>query len=46
VFVLIPLFGLQLFVTIYRPPNGSPGLLQYEIFHYFITNSQVSTWSL
>ncbi|XP_064648245.1 calcitonin gene-related peptide type 1 receptor-like isoform X2 [Lineus longissimus] len=40
VFILIPLFGLQLFVTIYRPPNGSPGLRQYDTFHYFITNSQ------
>ncbi|XP_074658696.1 calcitonin gene-related peptide type 1 receptor-like [Tubulanus polymorphus] len=40
VFVLIPLFGLQLFVTIYRPPHGSQGLSAYDAFHSFITNSQ------
>ena len=42
--VLVPLFGIQLFFIIYRPPFGSPGWRQYEIFCSFITQSQVSTF--
>ncbi|KAL8609391.1 hypothetical protein ACOMHN_019881 [Nucella lapillus] len=40
-FVLIPLFGGQLFVTIYRLPAGVPGGVQYEQFTVFVNNSQV-----
>ena len=40
-FVLIPLFGVQLFVTIYRIPTSSPGGLEYERFSIVINNLQV-----
>lgn len=40
-FVLIPLFGVQLAVTIYRPPPESPISLYYERVSDVITNSQV-----
>ena len=40
--MLIPLFGIQLFVTIYRLPAGQPGGAEYEQFTVFVTNSQVS----
>ncbi|CAG5117309.1 unnamed protein product, partial [Candidula unifasciata] len=39
-FVLIPLFGVQLFVTIYRHPAGRPGAAEYEKFSVFVLNSQ------
>ncbi|XP_046573928.1 calcitonin gene-related peptide type 1 receptor-like [Haliotis rubra] len=39
-FVLIPLFGGQLFVTLYRVPPGNPGAVEYEKFTVFIINSQ------
>lgn len=39
-FVLIPLFGVQLFVTIYRFPTGQPGGAEYEQFTVLFTNSQ------
>ncbi|XP_059144964.1 calcitonin gene-related peptide type 1 receptor-like isoform X2 [Physella acuta] len=39
-FVLIPLFGVQLFVTLYRPPAGQSGGLEYEQFSAFMLNSQ------
>lgn len=39
-FVLIPLFGVQLIVTIYRVPPEAPGALHYERFSEFIINSQ------
>ncbi|XP_045169211.2 calcitonin gene-related peptide type 1 receptor-like isoform X1 [Mercenaria mercenaria] len=39
-FVLIPLFGVQLVVTIYRMPPESSGSLHYERFNEFVTNSQ------
>ncbi|XP_076439358.1 calcitonin gene-related peptide type 1 receptor-like [Babylonia areolata] len=39
-FVLIPLFGVQLFVTVYRLPAGQPGGAEYEQFTVFVTNSQ------
>lgn len=38
-FVLIPLFGVQLVVTVYRPV--SPSSIYYERFSEFVTNSQV-----
>lgn len=40
-FVLLPLFGIQLFVTIYRLPPGTPGEANYEQFTIFVMNSQV-----
>ncbi|XP_070184119.1 calcitonin gene-related peptide type 1 receptor-like [Littorina saxatilis] len=39
-FVLIPLFGVQLFVTIYRLPAGQAGAPEYEQFTVFVNNSQ------
>ncbi|KAL3832653.1 hypothetical protein ACJMK2_024276 [Sinanodonta woodiana] len=39
-FVLIPLFGVQLFVTIYRVPPSFPGALHYERFSEFVICSQ------
>ncbi|XP_071158627.1 calcitonin gene-related peptide type 1 receptor-like isoform X1 [Mytilus edulis] len=39
-FVLIPLFGVQLFVTIYRIPTSSPGGLEYERFSIVTNNLQ------
>ncbi|GFS07012.1 calcitonin family peptide receptor [Elysia marginata] len=39
-FVLIPLFGVQLFVTVYRLPAGTPFLTFYEKFSVFVLNSQ------
>ncbi|PVD30882.1 hypothetical protein C0Q70_10157 [Pomacea canaliculata] len=42
-FVLIPLFGAQLFVTVYRLPAGQPGGAEYEQFTAFVTNSQSAT---
>ncbi|XP_069107863.1 calcitonin gene-related peptide type 1 receptor-like isoform X2 [Argopecten irradians] len=39
-FVLIPLFGVQLFVTIYRIPINKPAGLQYERFSLFVNNLQ------
>lgn len=41
-FVLIPLFGIQLFVTIYRLPAGTKGAPTYEKFNVIVLNSQVS----
>ena len=40
VFMLIPLFGLQLFLTIYRPPMGAPGERGYELFQLIVGSSQ------
>ncbi|XP_052095932.1 calcitonin gene-related peptide type 1 receptor-like [Mytilus californianus] len=39
-FVLIPLFGIQLVVTIYRVPITETGGLQYERFSIIINNLQ------
>ncbi|ESP04967.1 hypothetical protein LOTGIDRAFT_109332, partial [Lottia gigantea] len=39
-FVLIPLFGIQLFVTLYRVPAGSEAAGAYEKFTTFVINSQ------
>lgn len=39
-FVLIPLFGVYLVVTIYRLPPGYPGSLYYEHFSEFVSNTQ------
>ncbi|CAL1527689.1 unnamed protein product [Lymnaea stagnalis] len=39
-FVLIPLFGVQLFVTIYRLPAGRSGGPEYEKFSVCVLNSQ------
>lgn len=41
-FVLLPLFGVQLFVTIYRVPTEAPGGLEYERFSIVVNNLQVS----
>ena len=43
VFMLVPLFGLQLFLAIYRPPDGSPGDKEYEYVTFIVTNSQVNS---
>ncbi|WAQ94799.1 CALRL-like protein, partial [Mya arenaria] len=40
-FVLIPLFGVQLTVTVYRIPYHLPGAVYYERFSDIITNLQV-----
>jgi len=40
-FVLIPLFGIQLALTIYRLPSHSPAAIHYERFTEVISNSQV-----
>jgi len=40
-FVLIPLFGVQLAVTIYRPPPESHITVTYERISDVISNSQV-----
>ncbi|XP_052811143.1 calcitonin gene-related peptide type 1 receptor-like [Mya arenaria] len=39
-FVLIPLFGIQLTVTVYRIPYHIPGAVYYERFSDIITNLQ------
>ncbi|ELT90748.1 hypothetical protein CAPTEDRAFT_155191 [Capitella teleta] len=39
-FMLIPLFGLQMFLTIYRPPVGVPGHREYEYVFYVNSSSQ------
>ncbi|XP_053373348.1 calcitonin gene-related peptide type 1 receptor-like [Mercenaria mercenaria] len=39
-FILIPLFGVQIFVLIYRLPADSAGFYNYERFSEFVTNSQ------
>ena len=39
--ILMPLFGLQLFVIIYRPPFGARGWREYEIIASSVRNSQV-----
>ena len=39
--MLIPLFGLQLFFTIYRLPVGSTGERAYEYITFVITSLQV-----
>lgn len=39
-FVLIPLFGVQLIVTIYRLPPDATGALHYERFSEVVINSQ------
>lgn len=39
-FVLIPLFGVQLFVTVYRLPAGTHFSNVYEKFTVFVLNSQ------
>ena len=42
-FVLIPLFGLQLFVVIYRPSLTSTAGQVYEIVAAAVVNTQVSS---
>ncbi|ELU14839.1 hypothetical protein CAPTEDRAFT_128185 [Capitella teleta] len=39
-FLLVPLFGLQLLMVIYRPPYHARGSRLYEILAAFIINSQ------
>lgn len=45
-FVLIPLFGLQQFLVIYRPPAGAAISFAYEIFQSVIKNTQGAAVSL
>ena len=40
-FMLVPLFGLQMLLTIYRPNDRMPGAHFYECLTHIITNSQV-----
>jgi len=40
-FMLVPLFGLQLLLTIYRPDIDAHGARQYEYITIAVTNSQV-----
>ena len=40
-FMLIPLFGLQLILTIYRPEPTATWIKEYEYATFIITNSQV-----
>ena len=42
--MLVPLFGLQLFLTIYRLPAGSVGAKEYEYLTIVVTNSQVRSF--
>ena len=39
--MLIPLFGLQLILTIYRPEPTATWIKEYEYATFIITNSQV-----
>jgi len=39
--MLVPLFGLQLLLTIYRPDIDAHGARQYEYITIAVTNSQV-----
>ncbi|ELT90620.1 hypothetical protein CAPTEDRAFT_170147 [Capitella teleta] len=39
-FMLIPLFGLQMLLTIYRPKLGFSWQTEYEYFTFIVTNSQ------
>lgn len=41
VFMLVPLFGLQLFLTIYRPELTPQGNQIYENINFIINGSQV-----
>jgi hypothetical protein len=40
-FFLVPLFGIQLFFVIYRPPAEKTYRFVYEIMSKFIVDSQV-----
>jgi len=40
--MLVPLFGLQLLLTIYRPDIADQGARQYEYLTIAVTNSQVN----
>ena len=40
-FVLVPMFGLQLFLIIYRPPGDWPELPLYDIVSTVVIDSQV-----
>jgi hypothetical protein len=39
--MLVPLFGIQLLLTIYRPDIGAKEERHYEYITFAITNSQV-----
>jgi len=39
--MLVPLFGVQLLLTIYRPDVGDAGETQYEYVTLAVSNSQV-----
>ncbi|XP_048247536.1 calcitonin gene-related peptide type 1 receptor-like isoform X1 [Haliotis rufescens] len=39
-FILVPLFGLQLFLVIYRPPSEWEGFFYYEVLAKVVSNSQ------
>jgi len=39
--MLVPLFGIQLLLTIYRPDVGAKGERQFEYITFAVTNSQV-----
>jgi len=41
-FMLVPLFGLQLLLTIYRPDVAVQGARQYEYITIAVTNTQVN----
>lgn len=41
-FMLIPLFGLQMFLTIYRPQVGAPFYREYEYIFFVNSSSQVT----
>ncbi|XP_052792399.1 calcitonin gene-related peptide type 1 receptor-like [Mya arenaria] len=45
-FVLVPLFGLQQFLVIYRPPPGTSLSFTYEILQKVIQNTQGATVAL
>ncbi|WAQ94305.1 CALRL-like protein, partial [Mya arenaria] len=45
-FVLVPLFGLQQFLVIYRPPPGTTLSFTYEILQKVIQNTQGATVAL
>ena len=41
-FMLVPLFGLQMLLTIYRPGDHMAGAHVYECITHIINNSQVT----
>ncbi len=39
--MLVPLLGVPLLFTIYRPPDSLPHRYGYEYFTFFVTGTQV-----